>query len=268
MLIVTLPVHPLTRRVLLKEYGAEPITMGDHDFLFSQLTSAKLRDRTIRSAEVLSARITLCVHDALALHLNKLSNARAAGATLFRLHKEMLVRYADAVTRTKGKGAARPAIEQWLSLYDVDEDEYSTDTAYKLWQRWNWKLKEKNPHFAGQLRGKSGVKVSGKKGVRAKKARPLEPLKMTLSEMQIEAAAARFTTLVQSCFRRPPFRIAKQARIYYYMVYGQLSCRQAAGKLGHPRTTCDDAKRSIERRAAKNPTLRRLLEEAALPEIA
>lgn len=263
---VSIPVHPLTRRVLLCEYGAEPFTFNNHDFLFKLLTAAPIRDRAIRNAEKLSARITLFVDDALARHIE--SRTRSIGMTLMSYHMQTLCRYADGALHMRGRGHVKESIEQWLLLHRVDENEYAAETAYKLWQRHGWKIQEKNSVFFGQWRGKSAPKMSKKTAAHANFESAPQTLRLRLSEVGVELAASKFVQALETCYRRPPHRIRDHARIYFYAKHGGLSCREIAARLGVKKSTANYAIRTIERRAGQNNTIYKLLQEAlpiALP---
>ncbi len=92
MKYIKIRVHPLSRRVLLSEYGAEPLRIGQRDILYSSLTTGQPFDRSdLRHAErLLSATVTLEVNDDLAEHLAK--RWRNVGLYLFRWHKDCMFR--------------------------------------------------------------------------------------------------------------------------------------------------------------------------------
>jgi len=260
MRLLSIPVHPLSRRVLLCEYGAEPLIIPNHDFAFRLLTSSPIQNRARRNAQKLTARISLYVDEQIARHVE--SHLQNVGLNILSFHFQTLCRFADAALQLQGSGNVKAAIEHWLSIHQVDENEYAADTAYKLWQRHSWNLQEKNAHFFGRSRVKSAGKMSKKLRVHANRPSALNPAKMTIPQIEAELAAARFTAAISACFRRPPKKIVCQARIYYYMVECGMSCRDVAALLGIPKSTAAHARRSIEQRAAQNRTVAKLLEEA------
>lgn len=263
---LTIPVHPLTRRVLLCEYGAEPFIFPNHDFAFRLLTANPIRDRAIRHGQKLTSGVRVQLDDALARRVEQ--NLRAISLGFLSFHFQMLCRHADSALQIKGRGHVKAAIENWLYLHKVDENEYAADTAYKLWQRHSWNLQKKNPHFLGQSRGKSERIMSKKRTAYANRPEQLDIMCLRLPEAQIELACARFVASLKLCFRRAPKKINEHARIYYYMNVGGHSCRDITARLGVAKSTANYARLSIERRALQNPTFKKLLLEAlplALP---
>ncbi len=263
---VTIQVHPLTRRVLLCEYGAEPFIFPNHDFTFRLLTNAPIRNRAVRNIQKLTSTINLFVDEAFARHIEQ--NQRSIGLTLLSFHFQTLCRFADSALQIQGYGHVKAAIERWLLIHGVDESEYAADTAYKLWQRHAWNLKEKNPVFFGHSRGKSAGIVSKKIRIRANLPTPLNGMCMSVPEIEIELAASRFVASLEACFRRPPKKIEHHARIYYYMHVAGLSCRAVASRLGITKSTASYAQQTIARRAQQNRTFGKLLAESlpcALP---
>lgn len=262
---LSIQVHPLSKRVLLCEYGSEPFIFPNHDFYFKLLSSGN-NSRSERHAKKLSTSIDIMIDDTLARHVK--SNRTSIGTAIMGFHFQTLCRYADAALQLKGRGHVKAAIESWLLLHGIDETEYSAETAYKLWQRNSWNLEKKNPYFFGQTRGKSALILSKKTPDNAKSLELINPLSQTLSEMQVELAVSNFVSLLSSCFRHPPQKIKHHARIYYYMEFSGLSCRDISARLGVPKSTASYARQAIQRRARQNPTFNKMLQEAlpyALP---
>ena len=252
---------------MLCEFGSEPISFPNHDFYFRLLTSSPLRIRAQRNAKKLTAWIHLIVDEPLALHIEH--NQLSVGLTLLSFHFQILCRFADSALQIRGKGHVKAAIEQWLLMHQVDENEYGADTAYKLWQRHSWKIEEKNSVFFGQSRGKSARIMSKKSMFCANPPKVFNPLILRLQEIEVELAASRFVAAMVTCFRRPPKKIGIHARMYYYMEFAGFSCRDIAARFGVAKSTANYAHQSIERRARNNRTFSKLLQEAlpcALPQ--
>lgn len=263
MLTVTIPVHPLTRGVLLTEYGAEPITADNHDHLFDHLSGHVCRV-TGRSDRLLSARLTFAVADDLAHHIQ--ANAVAIGARLFRWHKMHLCMYAWAMGRTRGRGHVRQAIYDWLTFHGVDEDDYSLENAYKLFQRFGKKIADRNANYPGQFRTKPGANLARIKHSRAKTARPVDQLTWSLTDAQAEMVVARFFAAITLLLKPWPRRLQRQARTYIYMLVLGLSEREAAKKFGLSRSAVNRARQTILARVRANPAIAQILEESlALP---
>lgn len=265
MRAVEIPLHPLSARALSSEYGPGPICMSTHDPLFTFLTCSPLRSRISRGGDVLTASATFSVDDRLAMHLQ--GNAQAIGYALLKLHKQELCKFAAAAVMLNYRGGAKAAIGMWLAANNVDEEEYSLETAYKLWQRHGWKFcGEKNTTFFAHCRGKAAAVLSKKTRIVPTPPRALSGTVQTLSQIEAELAAQRFAAAIKSCFRRPYKHLPVQARIYYYVERAGLSSRQAAQMLSLPQTSIAYAVRSIRRKAAHNLTLAKLL-NSALPDV-
>lgn len=245
--------HPLTRRVLLAEYGVEPIRIGQRDLLFSMLSFVQLRDRVEMQKinEELTATIDLKIHDALALHLQRVWYM--VGAHLFRWHKDMMCRYADTSSRL-GR-PVKTAIEEWLNLFGVEEDDYGMEAAYKCWQRWNEKIKVQSPVFFAHLRGKASAEVGKKTGIK-------KDLRWTVPDVEVELCASRFSEIAGTCLRRVPKRLHQHVRIYLYMQLQGLSRRKAAKKLNIPDRTAGYAYRSLSDWVSTDPVMAHLMAQA------
>lgn len=245
----------MSRAIMISEHGPEPIALESHDFLFEVINS-RLTTDNLRTRSELSSVIALQVNDRLAAHLSRYG--LVAGLRLFKYHKHLLCRYADAQVRVKGKGYARPAIAEYLSLYGVEEDAYSLESAYKLFQRFGWEIGRKSPRFLERMRRKPGVVLFEKKS-----AREMAPQQQ---DFPTEVAIARFMGTVQRLMKRTHRKLEKQTRAYIYVQQLGLSYRETAALLDLPLGTVHYCCRSMEQRLSRNAALRRLFEEAlALP---
>lgn len=235
---VTLRVHPLSRCVLLSEYGnTEPITPNPHDLLYSILLSAPVSEPAYvrRSMQFLTHPVTFRLPDEAATELFR--RPYHAGALLYKQHKDQMCRYAQVAVRNGGE--AWSAIEQWMFIHGVDDDTYSMDAAYKCWLRWNSNFSQKNPVFFSRIRAKASVKV-------AKKSPDYVRGKMVLSEPDIEVALSAFLDTLDQCHGRTPKRFPLHARSYFYKVLGGLSEREAAGILGMPKASVGYGYRTMQ----------------------
>lgn len=265
MLQVAIPCHPMSRKVLLAQYGAEPITLENQDPLFDVLTSSRIRPTAVKNRAALSSQITFALDDRIAQYVE--NNGLQIGHRLFRHHKPMLCWFVLGYFRAKGKGVVWGAIEEFLSIHEVDEDEYSTETAHKLFQRFRWNFDEKNARFSGRMRENPGVKMSRKKQRHAKTCKPVKPMTISMKDIEVELAIGRFLVNYSRCFSRTPDFLPKHARVYTYITMQKLSVRDAAQKLGMSRTGVQNALTSFRNRLNRNPTVSRLIEESiALPD--
>lgn len=261
---IDIPCHPMSRKVLLAQYGAGVITLRSHDPLFDLISGAHPR----HSAGVRNEHLSCTVRVAVSRPLAKLItlSAHEIGWRLLRLHKQQLCWYAVSQVRMKGKGAALPAIRDWLSLHDVEEDEYQLETAYKLWLRFGWDFDRKNAFFSARLRSKS----SGRKtGERAKNEtfKPLELRRgITFDDVVLGLRASSLLDEYKTMFKTVPQSLHKHITVYLVIHRQHLSQRDAAAKLDMTRYNVRVALDSIERRAGKNRAFATMLASAlALP---
>ncbi len=256
MLQVTIPCHPLSRAILLSEYGAEPVVLENHDYLFEVVNTRITPDDLRRKKSELTAFVALAVNDRLAAHLARYG--QIAGQRLFKYHKQLLCRYADAQTRARGKGHARPSIQEFLNLYGVDEDAYGLESAYKLYQRFGWEIGKKNADFLGRMRRKPGAVLSEKIAV----DKGPDPN----ADIFAELAVARFMAAVQTCLKRYHRRLEKQTRAYIYVERCGHTIRSAADLLGIPPSTVHHRCSAMRQRLSRSHTFASLLADAlALP---
>lgn len=234
---VVIRVHPLSRAVLLSEYGcAEPLKIGQHDFIFPLLTSAPVTDQAYirRSKIFLTSTIEIAVVDEVANWI--FHRPYHVGALLYKLHKDQMCRFAQAAISNGGEAWA--AIEQWLFTHNVEEEHYTMDAAYKCWLRWNQSFRKKNRDFFSRMRTKASVK-------QAKKQPLFVRSKMLLPEPEIEAALSAFLDDVELRLPGTPKRFPTHARAWFYKRLGGLSEREAAGILDMPRASVGYGCRSM-----------------------
>jgi len=261
---IILPVHPITRAIILHETGRmEPVVLRNHDPIFGLFTVRRIRPNRIsrQVSDTLSANITVRVDDAIARHC--IEHASAIGITLYRLHKDTMCRYVQAAL-LNGTPALY-ALRQFYHIHGITEDDYMEESAWKAWMRWS-KTREKKRHFFARSTGNVSPALCKKRDTRATAIKPQQQNTWTLSEINIELAAARFLSAYSHTFRHTPSRLSKHIRIYLYSKQMHLSCRQVAVKVGCAYTTCAYACRLMEARARKNHTIARLLADCiALP---
>ncbi len=251
----------MSRKVLLAQYGAEPIALKNHDPLFDLMSGARPRHSAGVRNEHLSASIQVVVSRTLARAISL--SPHEIGWRLLRLHKQQLCWYAVSQVRLKGKGAAMPAIRDWLSLHEVDEEEYGLETAYKLWLRFGWDFDRKNAFFSARLRRKS----EGRKSAEHASFKPLElSRRATFDDVVLGLRARTFIEAYQERFTRVPQSLHKHITVYLVVHRQHLSQAAAAGKLNLTRYNVRTALAAIRRRAERNRAFAAMLEAAlALP---
>lgn len=257
---LSLPIHPFSRRILLTEYGsAEPIQIRPNDILFSMLSLTQMRDRgnLIRLRDLLTAEVCFALDDGLATHISR--RCQQVGYHLFRWHKDMLFRYVDVCLRRGGITAAQ-AIREFYEMYGIEEDDYSSDNAWRMWQRHNHETAGgKNPVFSGKIRGAARVIYSKKRG------RPCK-VEIPLPDDQVERMAEHLSDIVSGCLRSTPKALLKHARCYFYLHFAGRNHQQVSHRLRLPVSTIYYGAAVIRNWRDTDPTFRRLLGQVvALP---
>lgn len=264
MQTVVVPCHPLSLAVLRTHYGTLPIILANHDPFFELLSGTRRRDSSSKT-ETFTAEVSLVVNDHLARHIQLFATDIAR--RMYRHHKMMLCWYVVAQVRLKGFGGAKPAVRDWLDIHGVDEDAYSVDTAYKLFQRFGWDLKEKNGQFSKQILRKMEAGLHRKSAARAKSFDRINPLRMRMKDVEVQLIVARFLTAYSTAYNRVPVCLPKHISIYLYKEVQGYTEREVAAKLNLKHSGVHHALVSMRNRLQHNPTVRRLMEEAlALPE--
>lgn len=256
MVEVAVPCHPLTRRILITEYGPEPIRIDRNDTIFVILTA--LRGERIPEAKasaLLTSQIRILIQTATARNIER--NRYSTGFALLKYHKEILHRYTHALVLSGAK--AWNTIEQFLRNYGVTEEEYGTDTAYKNWQRWGWFLQKKNSDFRIQRRRNPGVKVDTLSQIRRSKISPF-------SNEQLNAISDRAFESLQQTFTVCPARLSAWLQHYIYISVGGYSKRTAARILGLNPHTVYRGYCQIRRRREASAAFHAIIRESiALP---
>jgi hypothetical protein len=235
-----------------------PFAIKNGDPLFDIFTATSARKCNPVNLSEFSSTITVIMNDRAAQSVDRYS-ARIA-QRLYRWHREQMCWY--TVGCVAAKAQAKASLANWLAANKVSEDDYSLDAAIKTWQRFGWDFDKKNAEKFGHLRRMSAPKVSKKTGRRAKSISPPQALAWKRSEVDAELVIGRFLAYYSETFRRVPRSLAQQAKCYTYIVYKQLSVRQAAARLGLKRSSTGYALKAMRTRMAKNPTVSRLMEQA------
>lgn len=141
MMLVQLPVTGLSRKILLAEYGSDPIKLTIHDLLFQQLCYHRIlkESNTSRLKGTLRATVGLCLNGKLAKRVTR--NGAQLGYHLYLYHRRLMMNYIEAQT---GVGIpAKYALQNFYNEYDITEDDFDQETAYKYWHRHKARKKTK-----------------------------------------------------------------------------------------------------------------------------
>ncbi len=256
---VSVPVNPISRRILLKEYKAEPLRIEKGDTLYIILSSFR-RERIplTKAKRMLTASITFCVNDCLSRDL--LRHQYGTGYALLKYHKEVINRHVLSVLENTPGAQAWSTLQACLNTYGITEEEYGMDTAYKNWQRFVWARQKKNSDFRSHRRSKTGVKTNVLATLLRQRngRKPAEPI---LCEREIEEiAGAAFAVFVDAYKHLPP-RFQNWLRYYTYIYVGKHSKRTAARSLNLNPQTVYRGYNNIRQRATESQHFARLLQE-------
>lgn len=228
MTTLTIFIAPITRQILLTEYGGvEPLRFQRRDLLYDQLRAIKIGSAGYgrKTLQWLSATITLEVHDDLAkIVSNKNTNV---GMALYNFHVDMLMRYVEALTSCGI--AASAAIHRFFEKYDISEDDYAYETAYR---RWTWYKSEMEKN-SGKTRTNSRSHVSGFSGLGRR-------VKLLASDPVLEERIQLILTRLHESGRSLPQAFSRHLTYYIYYMYGGYTMRVLARKLHTPRATISD----------------------------
>lgn len=118
-----LAVHPLSRKVIITEYGSDHLHLKPTAILTSLITAAPCV-RRVETRERIS--VVLPEESKILVHPN-------AGWTLYRLHMHQLYAYMN-VHRMSGM-PAYTAMRMFYAAHDLDDDDLPFDRTYKVYQR-------------------------------------------------------------------------------------------------------------------------------------
>lgn len=130
---IILPVSRISRKILIHDYQAEPIAPRPRDLLYHQLCYGRFPNlQWNRYFKILNSEIKLILPKTyFGQHHAQLFQA---GFMLYTSHLDMMLKWVEAQTFITGN--AWGAIEAFYQKYDIDEDDFSIESAYKRWQRY------------------------------------------------------------------------------------------------------------------------------------
>lgn len=133
MNIIHLPVAPLSRKILLAEYGPEPIHLGERNLLYRQMCYRVDRTPWLkRHQQLLTTSIQISINKHLWEKVRQ--EPHQVGYHLYELHKDRMFTWVSGRVSGVDKEQLK-AIRKYLEMYQVEEDEFGLDTAYRIWKR-------------------------------------------------------------------------------------------------------------------------------------
>lgn len=131
---VILPVAPLTKRIILARTGQEqPVRFSMKDHIFQQLNYSKLnkRKKLLTMQRICTETITLELNTKLVQSIGM--RMYEAGYHLYNFHLHMMLTYIEA--QCEAGIYATDAIRNFYEKYNISEDDFDMDSAYKRWVR-------------------------------------------------------------------------------------------------------------------------------------
>jgi hypothetical protein len=129
-----LPVLPWVRKVLLYEFGPEPIRLTGYSLLGKHALGLPFDlPETERPPYDVGGCTVLCsISTRLWSNLQRYEELFQAGYYFEKVGQRMLLSHIVAAQRFGIP--AKTAMLDWLDMYDLDEDEYSSEAAYQMWK--------------------------------------------------------------------------------------------------------------------------------------
>lgn len=128
-----LPVSPISRKILLHDYQQEPLTPSHTYVLYHQLCYSRSPHIQWSSYfKLLSAEVKVVLPSRFSLKGR--DQLYQAGYLLYISHLDRMLHWVEAQTLITGN--AWGAIEAFYEMHEIDEDDFSLESAYKRWQRY------------------------------------------------------------------------------------------------------------------------------------
>ena len=140
MKVVQMPVSPLSRAILIKEYGDEPIKFSYQSVaMMATYIRRPERENLNLITNTLTTHIEVVVTESVPVELKY--NLHHTGLLLHRYHIE---RWMEWITALNSAGMpAMHALHNFMKYYEIEEDDYASDSAYRKWVRYTAKHRVK-----------------------------------------------------------------------------------------------------------------------------
>lgn len=135
---VRIPVLPYVKKVLLHEYGPEPISVMGYSILGKYLSAFPLDfPNEEHDEKSYGEEVTFHISSNLYPHFKKYETLFQAGYYFEKVVQRMLLAHIEAQHRLGGK--ILDAIEDWYDMYGIEEDDLRMDAVYELWKQYKKK---------------------------------------------------------------------------------------------------------------------------------
>lgn len=229
MTILTIYVSKLSKKILLTEYGAEPLRFEKGSMLYDQMRTmraTKKKGFTQSTLDNINEPVKIAVYDGLANFI--LSKNVGIGLALHNYHREVMMRYVEA--QTEVKIAINVAIGNFCSKYNITEDDYAYETSYRRFSFFKSCRKKIYTNFGTKVLSASSLKM--------------ETFLKDTDQLLIAKSGAIIDALEKS--RKRINKCAGKHMIWYVLYkYGNYSVREVAAKTGGCRNTVWNGIQSI-----------------------
>lgn len=219
MTILTIYVSPLSKKILLAEYGpSEPLTVQKGDMLYDQMRTGRkgkrVGDRTMKQ---LSEPVKIAMYDDLAVFIRN-RNA-ALGILINNYHRDMLMRYIDTLQELNIP--IRECVRRFYKKYNLTEEDYSQEAAWRRFSFFAKTRKEKHRNFGTITLPEASQNIH---------------LPLHYNDQEILDKATDICTALQAS-RQMPKVFGKHLTFYLLYKEGGYTVRQVAAKMGSKRNT-------------------------------
>ena len=245
---IIIPVHPMSRKILLTEHGSEPIKITSHNFLYHQLSYSRVQDATNLKhlQQVLTSQIVVVSDAKLIGHLR--NELHQVGNFLYGYHKDMMTSY--VLSQTELGGEAREALRKFYKTYKIEEDDYDQDSAYRYWSRFI----EKKREILAQKYPKR-VLFLGKHGQKNKAYGCL------YSDLDLSEIHEQFMSKAHGLFTYVPVKLSKHAMLYIFHQVGKRPNKYMLDKYNLSRRTYSYGVRAMKKNLESNISLNNIMKE-------
>jgi hypothetical protein len=169
---VTMNVTPFVRKILIIRYGGEPIIVERADALHTYLQAAPLpgskEEKYQEAGKRLTEEVKLLVSWNLKRHLRVMRRRVMVGYHLHKVYQMEMVNFMEA--QRKAGMSATDALRTFMDDHQIEEEDFSMESAYTVWKRKKDFFQEKDTTFRRETDPQKHIKniqhvVNSERGV-------------------------------------------------------------------------------------------------------
>jgi hypothetical protein len=139
--------YPYVKKYIIKKYFSRkksPYKVDEHDMVGKILICVildKRNQKRIKALKGATEQLVVSLNQDMNRHSASQAKLQRANFYFDKMFKDALIEWIIASTYKKvDTKNVSLSIKNFLEYYNIEESEYSYDTAYKYWTRWaNWK---------------------------------------------------------------------------------------------------------------------------------